>query len=387
MMHDVAVIGAGPAGSVAALLLARAGFDTILCERHAMPREKVCGDALIPDSIAVLRRIGLYDEVRARAHAGTRMRFQSPNGISYAVDAEFLAVQRSVLDSILMRAALEAGAHPRRERAAELSHDADGVAIRFADPAAEPLRARIVIVATGADTTLLKPWLPTRVSPSAVAVRGYVRSSHELTDLLASFDRSVRPGYGWIFPLPDGFFNIGCGYFFGARSATPDPRAMFDRFVRKVPIARDVMARATTPPVIKGAVLRCGLNGAPPHPAARVIAIGETIGTTFPFTGEGIGKAMETAELATRAVTAALNADDLTHLNDYTHDIDTLIRPRYTFYSLAERVLEMPLLHDAMAWKARRSAVVQQAIRRVISEDADAPRTFTTRGALRMLLH
>ncbi|HEX7687490.1 MAG TPA: FAD-dependent oxidoreductase, partial [Burkholderiaceae bacterium] len=64
---DVLVIGAGPAGAACALWLARAGADVALVDQHDFPREKVCGDALIPDAHHALRRLGLHDEVMAVA--------------------------------------------------------------------------------------------------------------------------------------------------------------------------------------------------------------------------------------------------------------------------------------------------------------------------------
>ena len=64
---DVLVVGAGPAGSACAQLLARGGVHTVLVDAQAFPRDKVCGDGLIPDAHAALQRLGVYDEVMAQA--------------------------------------------------------------------------------------------------------------------------------------------------------------------------------------------------------------------------------------------------------------------------------------------------------------------------------
>ncbi len=64
---DVLVVGAGPAGSAAAATLARAGRDVVLVDAQAFPRDKVCGDGLIPDAHHALRKLGVLDEVMAQA--------------------------------------------------------------------------------------------------------------------------------------------------------------------------------------------------------------------------------------------------------------------------------------------------------------------------------
>jgi hypothetical protein len=77
---DVLVVGAGPAGSACATALARAGVDVLLADQHRFPRDKVCGDGLIPDAHAALRRLGVYDEVAALAQAVPYVRCVGPRG-------------------------------------------------------------------------------------------------------------------------------------------------------------------------------------------------------------------------------------------------------------------------------------------------------------------
>ncbi len=69
---DVVVAGAGPAGATAALHLARRGRRVLLADRHPFPREKVCGDGLIPDALRALERAGLLPRGPPRGPRGRR---------------------------------------------------------------------------------------------------------------------------------------------------------------------------------------------------------------------------------------------------------------------------------------------------------------------------
>ncbi|MBN8492598.1 MAG: FAD-dependent monooxygenase, partial [Burkholderiales bacterium] len=77
---DVLVVGAGPAGSACAQMLARGGLRTVLVDQHDFPRDKTCGDGLIPDAHAALRRLGVYDEVMAAAQPAQHVACIGPRG-------------------------------------------------------------------------------------------------------------------------------------------------------------------------------------------------------------------------------------------------------------------------------------------------------------------
>ena len=109
---DVIVIGAGPAGSACAKALAAAGQDVLLVDQHVFPRDKVCGDGLIPDAHAALRRVGVYDEVMAQARHVRHVRCIGPRGSHIDVPGTLAVLPRKVLDDVLLRAALRAGAKP-----------------------------------------------------------------------------------------------------------------------------------------------------------------------------------------------------------------------------------------------------------------------------------
>ncbi len=107
------MVGAGPAGSVAALVLARAGVRVRLVDRACFPRHKLCGDTLNPGALSILDRLGLGAAVRARAGSFTGMLVTGPGGTSVATDypdgAVGAAVERREFDFLLLNAAIAAG--------------------------------------------------------------------------------------------------------------------------------------------------------------------------------------------------------------------------------------------------------------------------------------
>ena len=105
------MIGAGPAGSACARTLARAGVDVLLADQHAFPRDKVCGDGLIPDAHAALARLGVLDQVMAqRATRRAIVGCVGPRGGRVDVPGTMAVLPREQLDDILCQAAVAAGA-------------------------------------------------------------------------------------------------------------------------------------------------------------------------------------------------------------------------------------------------------------------------------------
>ena len=111
---DVLVVGAGPAGSAAALVLARAGVQVRLVDRARFPREKLCGDTLNPGAMSILDRLGIGAAVRDRGQAITGMTVSGPGGAcvtaDYPAGLQGAAITRRELDLMLVEAAARAGA-------------------------------------------------------------------------------------------------------------------------------------------------------------------------------------------------------------------------------------------------------------------------------------
>ncbi len=384
---DVAIVGAGPAGSIAACRLASNGHRVLLLDKADFPRDKTCGDALIPDSIQVLERAGILHEVRSLGHRVASASVFSPSQIEVPVAGEYLTIKRRILDAVIARHAVRRGATFGRETVQEINVDSRGIVHLLTAQPGVAHRARFAILATGANIELLKKaGMIKRTQPSALALRCYMCSPVEIDRLIISYDRSITPGYGWIFPLGGGEFNVGCGVFYRkTRHKQANLREMFHRFLASFPLGQELLRTATSQTELRGAPLRCSLTGARVLLQNSVVAVGESIGATFPLTGEGIGKAMETAELAAAAIHSVLATGSTRKLAELPWRVRTELLPRYIGYEIGERWLSYPKLNDLIAWRAKHSPFLQKILRGIISEAVDPRRLFSVGGLLKSL--
>lgn len=379
---DAVVIGGGPCGAVAARSLARRAWRVALVDRQAFPRDKVCGDTLLPDALNILRTLGLADEVASVGHPVRRISVFSPNGREVNATGEFLTLRRAVLDAVLHRAAAEAGAQTIEAAAVSLSETADTVRVEFG--ARPPLAARACVLATGANTRLLRLLRPATVGrPTAVASRRYVRSRHSIDRLIVTYDRGLGPAYAWIFPLGDCLYNVGVGSLYRPRTRF-DHRALFERFTAVFPEAHALMAAHESVSRLRSAPLRCGLDEGALRPGRFCLAAGELAAATLPLTGEGIGTALETGLLAADAVHAFL-AGDPAGLDCYAPAVRRL-RPRYRAYAWAHRLLDHPRLVDLATWRLSRSPRLTARLVAILRAEADPRSLFSARALLTWLL-
>src|ERR1019366_3955799 len=151
---DAVVVGAGPAGSVAAYVLATGGARVALVDKATFPRDKACGDLVGPRGLQVLADLGIpmpagrdVGDMLVVGPTGRRVRLPSADGLTYP--GHGTAVTRTVFDAALHQAAVTAGALPVRGRAAE-PLEVDGRIDGYRLSTGEEWRADFVIGADGA---------------------------------------------------------------------------------------------------------------------------------------------------------------------------------------------------------------------------------------------
>lgn len=391
---DVLIVGAGPAGSACARVLAQAGVAVLLVDQHPPGRDKTCGDGLIPDAHRALARLGLLDEVMRRAQPVAHVGCVGPRGGRVDVPGTMAVLPRRELDALLLKAACDAGARFEQARfEAPLEEDGRvvGARLKRGDEFVE-VQARWVVLATGAvPKALTAAGMCERHTPSGVGLRGYVKAPQmvgRIQALEVVWDKAVRPGYGWIFPAPDGHFNIGVGVTNShadvqgkGRKKDVNLRAIFDAFVAKYEPAAELMRVGELVGELKGAPLRFTLAGARWTRPGLLVA-GEAAGSTYSFTGEGIGKALETGMLAADAIVAH-GSDDAATRQAYEAGL-TALKPKFKLYEAANRINDHPWLADLVIWRARKSPAVLRRLGGVLNETTNPGNIVSLRGLSRL---
>jgi geranylgeranyl reductase family protein len=388
--HDAVVAGAGPAGAIAALVLARAGADVALVDRARFPRDKVCGDCLIADSLLLLEELGLSERIAALGHRMGALRVLSPSGRSLRLEGRFVGILRRKLDHELVRCAVEAGAVLYEGCKVTGPRDGGGVLVE-GEQGVEEMGARLVILCTGANVLPVDEFgLLERAAPTAMALRAYYRLQPGRLDedtVVISYVQPILPGYGWIFPMGGGVVNVGCGVFLDDGGPKANLRDLFERYVQGCPATGPAMEGAEPLGPLAGAQIRTGLSGARPS-ADGVLAAGEAIGMTYSLSGEGIGKAMQSGRLAAEVGLEALEAGDVSagFLRRYDQRLEAAFRTLFRQYRLAQGALRHPWIPDLLVWKGARSRRLRRELEEIIAETRQPTEAFSWRGAARAVL-
>jgi flavin-dependent dehydrogenase len=293
---DAMSVGAGPAGALVAHELGRRGARTLLVDRAAFPRWKVCGCCLLEPGLRTLREVGLggLPEL-ADAVPLTSVRFAARRSQALVPLQGGVAISREALDTALVHAALSQGVHflPETVARSQQDHSELREIILEQSHQAMPVRARVVVSAEGLGSHLFG-------KSSGISIR--VR-------------RSSRVGVGCTFPAPEnacpnGIVSMACG------------RAGYAGLVRlrdgrvNCAAALDIAAirRATGPGAAVTSIFReAGLNvpaelasaswrgttalsrSLSRHAARRLFIVGDAAGYLEPFTGEGMSLALSSA--------------------------------------------------------------------------------------------
>ncbi len=371
---DAVVVGGGPAGCAAAAALARGGARVVLAERWVFPRDKVCGDGLLPDALDALAGLGLAEATAGSGHGVRGIAFRTPGGREGVVSVAAAVLPRRRLDALLLDAARAAGA--------EVVEGASLVAVRDGGREVElrrdrgtlRLRTAATVLATGAGAAASRAaGLGAYRRPPAAALRGYaVLGGRDEGLLEIDFGAGLPGGYRWAFPVGGGLWNLGCGVLRGRPAVSLRREA--ERLLRELGGLRWEEAP-------RGAPLRTHF---PRGPLAleRILVAGDAAGLTRPLSGEGIGPALSSGGLAA----AALLSGD----GDPGPRYERLLRRRFgrdfRGWRLGERLLARPGLIEAIVGRVAAAPRVRERIKAVLANRVPAHRVLSPTGIVRALL-
>ncbi|MCU1487955.1 MAG: putative oxidoreductase [Actinomycetia bacterium] len=350
-MHsvDVVVVGAGPAGTAAAITLARAGREVLLVDKATFPRDKCCGDGLTTGALRILERLGLdasavtswtpVDDVLVRSPSGREVTFPLPRG-----QGTFAAVARRVdLDAALVDLARAEGVKV-----------ADGHACDSATVGTDRITLEVAGIgdvaaryAVGADGM----WSPLRKSLGATTEPSYLGEWHAFrqyfrdvgpraaNELVVWFEPDLLPGYAWSFPLADGRANVGFGIQRG-HAPTRHMKALWPDLLQRPHIREFLGADAEPESPHKAWPIPARVGDLPLQAAGgRALFVGDAAAATDPMTGEGIGQALLTGELAAAAITTAGPHDPARAGAGYEHAVRRELRADATMSRVLLRAL------------------------------------------------
>ncbi len=360
-MDHVLVLGAGPAGSAAAAVLARQGCPVLLLDKAEFPRDKVCGDGIGGSTIRLLSDLGLHlDEARQALHSCSRVRGVSPAGHIY--EGPFpkkdgrrrhgYVIRRERFDHLLWEHAQAQGARFERFCATEpIVEDGVMCGVRGSvNGKAAERRARITIVADGANSVIVRALRSNKPAARhyAVAIRSYFKAVESPEDCVVfAFNQTQLPGYGWIFPLGGGEANVGVGLRLDvARSNRGSLRQRFEQFIRDPRVAAKLSRARQTGRARGGFLPLASQRMRRTYPGA--LLVGDAGAFISSLTGGGIYNALESGRIAANVAMEALQGDGGT--NDELGQFDVRWRDsigrELRIAAMAQRLLSWPGMLD-----------------------------------------
>jgi flavin-dependent dehydrogenase len=378
---DVIVVGAGPAGAVAATILARAGARVRLLERAAFPRHKLCGDTLNPGALAILKRLDLATAVEQQGLRVDGMIVTGENGVTiegrYPFPHYGRSLPRAALDAALVEGAIAAGVE-FEERAPVRQAIFDGGGSRVEGVSIgvnghrRDLRAAVTIAADGRRSTLAFALglLAHPRAPRRWAIGAYL---HDVPHVSSCGEMHIRPGrYIGVAPLPGGITNV-CVVRPVSPSDRPlgDPAELLRTALARDPLLADRFAAArfaARPSVLGPLAVDAQTRVAIPD---GLLLAGDAAGFVDPMTGDGLRFALRGAELAAASALRALEHGWTGVQRDLAASRRSELAPKFRFNRTLRRLVGSPAAVRTATIAARVAPGVPGVIRAIMARASD----------------
>ena len=329
IFFDLVIVGAGPAGCTAALILGDKGLKILLVDKSELPAAKVCGDALSGTVMSVLKRLpgNCYEDflMIPEKTPSWGIRFVSPGG--KALDLPFYHVKngqtppagyickREVFDGFLLKKIREMNSAEVLENfhIKGIKRTQSGFILKGEKG---ELQSRMILGADGSHSLVGKVLGGNKPDYHryCLGTRAYFKGvKYPDTEkfLELHFLSELLPSYLWIFPMKDDLSNVGIGIMY--RKMKNEKESLPVK-LRRIIETHPQLSLRFRDAILTGTILSHGLPLGPQAKALsgeRFLLTGDAASLIDPFSGEGIGNAMISGEIAANVIQQAFRNNDL----------------------------------------------------------------------------
>ena len=325
-MYDLIIVGAGPAGTTAALYAERNNLNCIVVDKATFPRDKICGDALSGKSVRIFDELNLTKEIeQLEGSEINRITFGGPNHKHFNVHlkgnkknnyiTKGFVIPRKVFDYFLFKKAKEVTEILEGFKVKDLIYkNGKPVGIKGVNRKGDEqiIEAPIILGCDGAHSIISRKLdaYQKDMEHTAVAIRCYYEGVEGLSNQIElHYIREVKPGYFWLFPAGDNKANIGIGL--SKNDAKKEDRTLTNIMeeVTQSQYFKERFSNAKPLEKPRGWNLPMGSIHRKNYGDGYML-LGDAAGLVDPFTGEGIGNAMVAAKYAISTAKKAKDKGD-----------------------------------------------------------------------------
>ena len=334
-MYDAIIVGAGPAGSSAAIYCNKLGLNTLLLDKSIFPRDKICGDALSGKSVKILEELDLLQDLdKLDGAIVNRIIFGNPNHsecelhLNKSLNKRHIShgfvIPRKIFDNYLFKKASDVSNVVSGFKVEDLIYVKSlvvGVKGKSNKGIHKKYFGNIVLGADGPYSIVSRRTglYNSDMNYTAVGLRCYYENVEDLTDQIElHYVNETIPGYFWIFPAGNKKANIGVGLL---KSRAKKKKYDLQQIMKQVINSKNFKHRFKNSNALekpKGWNLPFGNTKRENH-GNGFLLLGDAAGLVDPFTEEGIGNAMESGKIAADIVLKAKKINNFSNqiLSEY----------------------------------------------------------------------
>ncbi|MEI7662298.1 MAG: geranylgeranyl reductase family protein [Bacteroidota bacterium] len=397
--YDLLIAGAGPAGCTLALNMAGKGLRIAVIEKDVFPRHKICGDALSGKVLNVMKRLpsGIYDDFLRHVPKipSWGIRFTAPN--LHSVDIPFISARnpemeppgyvcrRDDFDSFLFEKLRDFSDIDVFE-GEPITHAAITPGNAIVKTATHEFCGRVIAGADGVHSTVRKILDGTAVDKKhfCIGIRAYYEHVTGLNpdgfiELL--FLRELLPGYFWIFPSANGLVNAGFGMMQNqVVKRKENLTIVFDDLINTHPLLAPRFKNAKIVGKAQAHILPLGTYRQRPS-GNRYLLLGDAAFLVDPFSGEGIGNAMASGEIAAQVLETCFMQNDFSasSLKAYDARLQRRFYQDFRTTAIMQRLAGSPWLFNMVVDKAIKNKALGELLTAMFTNE-DVKKKLTRPG-------